>query len=151
MVLRRGPLTTPTLTDLSVTPIAETIRSLCDLSRSGDLHVRSGKVVKVAFFDQGRPVFAAGNVKQERLGEALVSLGRISTEEYARASALVKQNKKTRFGDALVHAGIMGQDAVGASVTHWVERTIVSLFTLKAGSAVFEERECPIPQAYRVT
>jgi tetratricopeptide (TPR) repeat protein len=148
MVTRRGPFTT--LTDLSVTPIAETIRALSDSSRSGDLQVRSGKVVKVAFFDEGRLVFAAGNIKKERLGEALVSLGRISSEEFARASALVK-NKKTRFGDALVRAGIMGQDAVGASVTHWVEKTIVSLFALKAGSAFFEERDCPITPDYRVT
>jgi tetratricopeptide (TPR) repeat protein len=105
----------------------------------------------VAFFDQGQLVFAAGNIKRERLGEALLSLGRISSEDFARASAIVKQNRKTRFGDALVRAGIMGQDAVGASVTHWVERTIVSLFALKAGSAFFEERECPIPPDYRVT
>jgi tetratricopeptide (TPR) repeat protein len=107
--------------------------------------------MKVIFFDEGFPVFAAGNVRKERLGEDLLSLGRITDDDFARASAFVEPDGTTRFGDALIRAGIMDKDDVGASVTHWVERTLVSLFALKAGSAFFEERACPIPADYRVS
>ena len=70
------------LTDLSVTPIAETLRRLSEERKSGDLQVRSGKTVKTIFFDHGRIVFAASNLKKDRLGEALVALGRITDEEF---------------------------------------------------------------------
>src|SRR6266704_4611120 len=45
------------LTDLSVTPFAETIRRLSADRKSGDLQVRSVKLVKTVFFDHGRSVF----------------------------------------------------------------------------------------------
>ena len=93
------------LTDLAATPIAETLRTLSEDRKSGDLQVRSGKTVKTVFFDHGRIVFAASNLKKDRLGEALVALGRITDEEFTRASALMEAGKhRQRFGDALVKA-----------------------------------------------
>src|SRR5215468_2682786 len=105
------------LTDLSTTPIAETLRRLSAERRSGDLQVRSGKIVKTVFFDHGRIVFAASNLKKDRLGEALVALGRITDEEFNRASALLKEEgRKRRVGDALVHAGVLDKNELGGSV-----------------------------------
>lgn len=139
------------LTDLAVTPIAETIRSLWAEGRSGELQVRSGKVAKMAFFDCGRPVFAASNLRKERLGEVLVALGRISSEQFQSASLAMKKDKKTRFGDALYRAGVMGKDEIGSSVAHWAEKTLCSFFALETGAVFFEERGCPIPPEYRVS
>ena len=95
------------LTDLSVTPISETLRRLSEERRSGDLQVRSGKIVKTVFFDHGRIVFAASNLKKDRLGEALVALGRITDEQFSEASKLLGGERKRRFGEALIHSGIM--------------------------------------------
>ena len=72
------------LTDLSTTPISETLRRLAVERRSGDIQVRTGKLVKIASFDHGRLVFAASNLKKDRLGEALLALGRITDEEVAK-------------------------------------------------------------------
>jgi tetratricopeptide (TPR) repeat protein len=138
------------LTDLSRVPIAETLRGLSSARASGDLEVRSGKVVKTVYFDHGRIVFAASNLKKDRLGEALVSLGRITDEEYARASAFMKQRRK-RFGEALVASGVMDRKEVGRSVSRQVKRIVVSLFDFKEGAASFEERKCPIPLEYMVS
>ena len=63
------------LTDIATSPIAETVRRLSAERRSGDLQVRSGRMVKIAFFDHGRLVFAASNLRRDRLGEALVADG----------------------------------------------------------------------------
>ena len=52
------------------------------LRRCGDLQIRSGKVVKTVFFDHGRVVFAASNLKKDRLGEALIALGRITDDDF---------------------------------------------------------------------
>ncbi len=138
------------LNDLSRVPISETLRSLSAGRSSGDLEVRSGKVIKTVYFDHGRIVFAASNMKKDRLGEALVALGRITDEEYARAAAFMKERRK-RFGDALVASGVMDKKEVGRSVSRQVKRIVVSLFDFKEGAASFEERKCPIPLEYMVS
>jgi len=139
----------PLLTDLSVTPISETIRRLWTERRSGDLLVRTRKATRMVFFDGGRIVFAASNVRAERLGEALLNQGAISPEDFGRVSRLVQQ-ERVRFGDALVVAGVMKTGEVTRSVTRWVERIILSLFDVRNGSAFFEHRRCPIPAEYMV-
>lgn len=139
----------PLLTDLSVTPIAETIRRLWTERRSGDLLVRTRKATRMVFFDGGRLVFAASNVRAERLGEALLNQGAISPEDFGRASRLMAR-EKVRFGDALVVAGVMKTGEVTRSVSRWVERIVLPLFDVRNGSAFFEHRACPIPSEYMV-
>src|SRR5688572_25478383 len=140
------------LTDLAVTPIGETLSSLSEDRRSGDLQVRSGKIVKTVFFDHGRIVFAASNLKKDRLGEALVALGRITDEDFTRASALMEAGKhRRRFGDALVRAGVMDKNELGHSVARQVKSIVLSLFSLSEGAAFFDERRCSIPLEYMVS
>jgi len=137
------------LTDVATTPISETVRRLWREQRTGDLFVRTRKATKMVFFNGGRIVFAASNVKKERLGEALMELGTISGDDFHRASKLVAQ-RKVRFGDALVAAGVMTKDDVGPSIVVWIQRIVVSLFDVAAGSAFFEDRPCVIPPEFRV-
>ena len=140
------------LTDLSVTPISETLRRLSEGRASGDLQVRSGKTVKTVFFDHGRIVFAASNLKKDRLGEALIALGRITDEEFTRASALMDDGKhRRRFGEALVRAGVMDKNELGHSVARQVKVIVMSLFPLTEGAAFFDERRCSIPLEYMVS
>ncbi len=139
-------------TDLSKRPFAEVLRQLSSERRSGDLQVTSGRVVKTVFFDHGRVVFAASNLKKDRLGEALVAVGRITDEEYRRASALMREgDRKRRFGEALVQAGVMDRDEVGRSVARQVKRICVSLFGISEGVSTFEERPSSIPLEYMVS
>src|SRR5262245_30253005 len=116
------------LIDLARTSIGDAIRRLSIDRKSGDLHVRSGKLVKTAFFDHGRLVFAASNLKKDRLGEALIALGRITDEEFSRVSALMKGDRKRRFGEALVASGVMDKNELGGSVARQVWRIALSLF-----------------------
>jgi tetratricopeptide (TPR) repeat protein len=138
------------LVELARTPIASVIRRLSIERKSGDLQVRSGKLVKTAFFDHGRMVFAASNLKKDRLGEALVALGRITDEEFSRVSALMKGDRKRRFGEALVASGVMDKSEMGTAVARQARRIVVSLFELQEGAASFEERRCTIPLDYMV-
>jgi tetratricopeptide (TPR) repeat protein len=138
------------LTDIAQSPIAETIRRLSAERRTGDLQVRAGRVVKIAFFDHGRLVFAASNLRRDRLGEAMVADGRITEEDFNRVSALMRTDRR-RFGEALVQAGVMDRYDVGASVARQVRRVALSLFELVDGAALFEERESAIPLEYMVS
>jgi len=140
------------LSDLAVTPISETLRKLSVDRRSGDLQVQSGRIVKTVFFDHGRIVFAASNLKKDRLGEALVALGRITDEEFTRVSALLKEEgRKRRFGDALVQSGVLDKNEVGRSVSRQVDRIVLSLFEFSEGVAAFEDRASAIPLEYMVS
>jgi tetratricopeptide (TPR) repeat protein len=140
------------LTDLSVTPLSETLRRLSEGRASGDLQVRSGKTVKTVFFDHGRIVFAASNLKKDRLGEALIALGRITDEEFTRASALMDDGThRRRFGEALVRAGVMDKNELGHSVARQVKVIVMSLFSWTEGAAFFDERRCSIPLEYMVS
>jgi len=138
------------LTDIAQSPISETIRRLSAERRSGDLQVRSGRMVKIAFFDHGRLVFAASNLRRDRLGEALVADGRITEEDFNRVSALMRTDRR-RFGEALVQAGVMDRQEVGTAVARQVRQVALSLFELVDGAAVFEERAAPIPLEYMVS
>src|SRR5258708_28058423 len=139
------------LTELATTPIAETLRQLSAARLSGDPQVRPGKSGKAVVFDHGRLVFAASNLKKDRLGEALVALGRITDEEFNRVSALMKGDRKRRFGEALVASGVMDKNEVGGSVARQVRRVVLSLFELGDGAASFEERRCAITLEYMVS
>jgi tetratricopeptide (TPR) repeat protein len=139
------------LTDLSTTPVAETLRKLALDESSGDLQIRVGKLIKLVFFDHGRIVFAASNLKKDRLGEALVALGEITDDDFKAATALMKGDRKRRFGEALIAAGLMDKNELGRSVARQVKRIVLSLFDLADGAASFEERPCPIPLEYMVS
>ncbi len=139
------------LIELARTSIGDAIRRLSIERKSGDLQVRSGKLVKTAFFDHGRLVFAASNLRKDRLGEALLALGRITDEEFSRVSALMKGDRKRRFGEALVASGVMDKSEMGTAVARQVRRVVVSLFELSEGAASFEERRCTIPLEYMVS
>ena len=139
------------LTDLASTPIAETLRALAGSRSSGDLQVQSGKAVKTIFFDHGRIVFAASNLKKDRLGEALVALGRITDDQYNQASALLGGERKRKFGEALIQAGIMDKTELGGSVSRQVNRIVLSVFPFADGVATFDERQSAIPLEYMVS
>ena len=139
------------LTDIARSPIAETVRKLSVERRSGDLQVRSGRMVKITFFDHGRLVFAASNLRRDRLGEALVADGRITQHDFDRVSALMRADRGRRFGEALVQAGVMDRYEVGTAVARQVRRLALSLFELTDGAAVFEERACSIPLEYMIS
>jgi len=138
------------LTDIAASPIAETMRKVSAKHRSGDLQVRSGRMVKTAFFDHGRLVFAASNLKKDRLGEAMVADGKITQEEFDTVSALMRGERR-RFGEALVKAGLADRYDVGGAVGRQVRRIALSLFELPDGAAIFEERACAIPLEYMVS
>src|SRR5512137_532643 len=139
------------LTDIAQSPIAETVRRLSAERRSGDLQVRSGRLAKIVFFDHGRMVFAASNLRRDRLGEALVADGRITQQDFQKVSALMAVDRGRRFGEALVQAGVMDRYEVGTAVSRQVRRIALSLFEMQDGAAAFEERGCSIPLEYMVS
>ena len=65
---------------LANVPLAEVFRRIAAEELSGDLQVHLGSAIKSVYFDHGFVVFAASNLKRDRLGESMIDAGRISGE-----------------------------------------------------------------------
>ncbi len=138
--------------DLATLPFAEVFRRVSAERLTGDLQVRAGKVAKTVFFDRGALVFAASNLRKDRLGEALVAIGRISERQFDDATNLMRmRDRRRRIGEALLESGLLDEREVGRAVAMQVQHIVLSLFTLADGVALFEERVCVIPPEYMVS
>ena len=73
----------PWFGSLSNVPLAEVFRRIAAEELSGDLQVHAGAAIKTVYFDHGFVVFAASNLKKDRLGESMIEAGRISRHEFA--------------------------------------------------------------------
>ena len=124
--------------------LAEVLCKVATEERSGDLQINLGNGIKSIYFDNGFIVFAASNLKRDRLGESLIEAGRISRHEFALASMLMKGSKR-KFGQALVQAGVMSEEELGKQVAAQVNRIVMSLFKIKDGVYSFDERGNVIP------
>lgn len=129
---------------LASVPLAEVFRRIAAEELSGDLQVHMGTAIKTVYFDHGFVVFAASNLKRDRLGESMIGAGRISRHEFAVASMLMKSSKR-KFGEALVQAGVMSEEELGREVAAQVNRIVLSLFKTKEGVYSFDERGTVIP------
>ncbi len=133
---------------LADVPLAEVLKRSALAETSGDLQVIDGRTVKTAYFDRGFVVFAASNLEEDRLGNRLVQLGRVSREEVERVA---KESAGRRLGQALVDAGLMSEEELGRQVAGQVNSIVQSLF--QAGNAIysFDERPCIIPMELMVS
>ncbi len=125
-------------------PLAEVFRRVASEELSGDLQVHVGSAIKTVYFDHGFVVFAASNLKRDRLGESMIDAGRISRHEFALASMIMKGSKR-KFGEALVQVGVLSEEDLGREVAQQVNRIVLSLFKGKDGVYSFDERGTNIP------
>jgi tetratricopeptide (TPR) repeat protein len=129
---------------LANVPLAEVLRRIAAEELSGDLQIHLGSAIKSVYFDHGFVVFAASNLKRDRLGESMIDAGRISRHEFALASMIMKGSKR-KFGEALVQAGVLSEEDLGREVAMQVNRIVMSLFKSKEGIYSFDERGTSIP------
>lgn len=92
-----------------------------------------GGMSKTIYFDQGVVVFARSNQKDDRLGETLMRLGRLSKEDFDKASELMRTHN-LRFGNALIKMGKIGQEDLKPILTEQVREIVYSLFEWGEGS-----------------
>jgi tetratricopeptide (TPR) repeat protein len=134
----------PWFGSLANVPVAEVFRRIAAEELSGDLQVHAGAAIKTVYFDHGFVVFAASNLKKDRLGESMIEAGRISRHEFALASMMMKGSRR-KFGEALVQAGVLSEEDLGREVAMQVNRIVLSLFKGKDGIYSFDERGTSIP------
>jgi hypothetical protein len=115
------------MADLSRVLLSEEIRRVHREGRSGVLAVTAAGVTKGLFFSSGRLVFASSTRVEDKLGENLIRLGRISRKEFAIAHEAA-QLRKSRIGQTFVAAGVTTEEELGRLVAEQVESIVLSLF-----------------------
>lgn len=128
--------------DLQQNSIVFLLRKLHQEKLSGYLVCTTENMTKTVFLDKGLVIFANSNITSERLGEFLLSMGRITQEDFNHASDLMKK-KKIRFGSALVKIGTLEQTDLHLLVIEQVSAIVYSLFNWTKGEYKFWKRTPP--------
>ncbi len=134
--------------DLHYFRLADILIGINRSAKTGTLEIKSGLVNKRIFIDKGDMIFATTNNEDERLGEYLLKKGKITLQEYEKATSLLKKTGE-RMGKILVELGSMTPKELFGGVQQHIENTIISLFPLETGE--FEFHEGPIPSDEAIT
>ena len=102
------------------------------------------KVDKRVYFKNGDIVFASSSLAEDRLGDVLLSEGKLTQAQFGASTEIMKATGKKQ-GAVLVELGfIKPQDLVNA-VKGQVKRIIVTIFPIRMGTYRFDEG--PLPMA----
>lgn len=104
---------------------------------TGQLLFKEGSVQKNLYFQKGDLVFAKTNVPEERLGEILFKLGKISDEAYAQIDRYTEPQKE--IGKTIVEKGMTSQRNVNDGVTYQMKEIVASIFPRFEGKINFQE------------
>jgi hypothetical protein len=108
--------------------------------KTGILTVKTPSFTKKIYIHKGDAVFASSTDDDERLGETLIKMGKITLEQYDRSVEILKKTGK-RQGDILVELGYLTPQDIVWGVKYQVKDIIYSLFQLQDAEYEFIERE----------
>jgi hypothetical protein len=133
--------------NLSALPLPELLIQLRRTGSTGILSMETEGTRKAVYFHNGRVVFATSNSPNDRLGETLLRLGKISVEEYEMSLAQISHGR--RQGKVLIEMGAMAPQDLWEGVETQVREIVFSLFEWPNGEFVFEATT--LPQKEKVT
>jgi tetratricopeptide (TPR) repeat protein len=104
---------------------------------SGQLSFRRGPIHKRLFFLEGELVSAKTNVPEERLGEILFKLGKISGDARDKLGRYIEPNQP--LGKTLSQKGVTSQRNVDDGLTYQMREIALSLFPFFDAEIGFQE------------
>jgi hypothetical protein len=126
---------------LSQVSLPQVFTRLQSSKRIGVLSLVNAGVHKSMYFKEGRVVFAASSLTQDRLGEVLLRGGKISADEYLRLENHIRGGQ--RMGKALVESGVLSPKDLWWAIEQQVQEIVWSLFSWEDGYFHFEEDDRP--------
>jgi len=118
----------------------EVLKRVAQESRSGELRIVSGNWIKTIGVDAGAVRSATSNMRQDRLGESMLSHESISGSDFKVASEKMA-HEGCRFGEALVEMGRLDRKQLQRELAVQIQRIVLSLFRVSEGLYSFEEAE----------
>lgn len=118
--------------------IAFHLRKIYFNKLTGQLIFKHGSVQKYLFFQDGDLVHAKTNVPEERLGEILFKLGKISTEAHSEIDRYIDPGKS--IGKSLAQKGLTSQRNVEDGLTYQMREITLGLFPYFDAEITFQEK-----------
>lgn len=134
--------------DLKSIPVPILLFKIYQKRAAGTLTLVCRDVVKTVSFDAGSIVFATSSVADERLGATLIKQGKISSEQYREAEALMERTGQ-RLGTAMLQLGIIQQDEFLDIIVEHISSIVYSVFSWVEGSYSFKT-EPPTDEAIKM-
>lgn len=122
-----------TLTDSQVPKL---LGAYYQARHTGELKLRQGNVLKVVYFEAGRPAYAASNLVSERFARFCVRKGVLSEADMS-AVAQLAQEQKLRTGEAMQKLGLIEPGARAKLLEDQVKEIIWSTFGWATGDYSF--------------
>lgn len=119
----------------------EVILQISNLKGTGVLQIKRNQVEKYVYFQDGRVVFARSTDPDERLGEVLLRLGKVTCRQIEEA--LLKAVPGQRLGTVLVQAGYLVAPDLYQGVIRQVEEILYDLFDWADGEFEFRPGKLP--------
>ena len=127
------------ITDVRSFPLADILGLVHSAGKSGFLFFTHRDHAKSVYLHRGEVVFAASNVKFDRIGECLLRSGVITLEQLREAER--RHTPPERFGKVLVERGALTPRELWHAVKDQVEEIVRSLFAYTSGMVYFWEGE----------
>src|SRR4030067_2261310 len=105
---------------------------------SGQLVFKREAVQKHLFFLDGTLGLAKTNIPEERLGEILFKLGKISEEAHSEIERYIEPNQT--IGETLSQKGLPSQRNVDYGLAYQMREITLSLFPHFDGAIIFQEK-----------
>lgn len=130
--------TMPLIGTLSIMPLPDLLQWLAAASKSGTLQVERDKVAKWIQMSHGRVVGCSSDDPPHRLGQYLISRGKL-TPEQLREALITQEQSHQHLGRILVEMGLLTSDDLAAHLVSKAEETIYSLFDWEDAVFRFDE------------
>jgi CheY-like chemotaxis protein len=102
----------------------------------GELKLKQAQVLKVVYFEAGKPVYAASNLAHERFARFCARRGVLSDSDLQAVAALSKEGG-VRTGDAMMRLGLIDAEKRRVLVEEQVKEIIWSTFAWSTGGYGF--------------
>jgi len=119
--------------------IALNLRDIYFNKRTGRLVCKRAEVQKYFFFQKGTLIQVKTNVPEERLGEVLYKLERISKDAHATMDEFVEPNQN--IGEVLRSRGVISEQDLSDALTYQLRETTLNVFPYFDAEIAFQERD----------
>jgi len=107
--------------------------------RTGRLVFKQDEIEKYFFFQKGNLIQIKTNQPEERLGEVLFKLERISSDAHARMDNFIEPNQN--IGEVLKSKGLISEQDLSEALVYQLRETTLNTFQFFDTEIVFQERE----------
>ncbi|MGC8874826.1 MAG: DUF4388 domain-containing protein [Chloroflexia bacterium] len=120
--------------------------------RTGRLTIKRADDAATLYFEKGKLVYATQYSREERLGEMLVRMGRITAEQRDEALRLQQTSHAGKpLGAILVELGYITDEELKRYVRTQIEETVYRLFTWPDGEFRFDAGVLVAPEDVMIT